>query len=283
MAEYLRLKLSEIFDGDRLRTPDAAKVEARAASMAEHGQITPISVRRAPAKNKGATPFILVAGGYRFAAARMLGWEEIDAVAVKADGTDAQMIEIVENLHGIDLTPIERAVFVLKYRELWEAKHGKIERGGDRRSKGHDDPLKLSNGRELSNDVQERLGLGAQTYKRAVRIGQNLHPSLRAAVLGTEAENDQSKLLKLAKLSADDQLRVAASLKEKPDLKLALSWLKPEKPKADPQAGLLTKLLAAWEGANEDTRRDFLIQIGVEQDGALSDLMADIKREAKAA
>ncbi|WP_421579084.1 ParB N-terminal domain-containing protein [Shinella sp. M31] len=283
MAEFLRLNLSEIDAGDRLRSTDATKVEARAASMAEHGQITPISVRRAPAKNKGATPFILVAGGYRFAAATMLGWDEIDAVVVKADAADAQMIEIVENLHGIDLTPIERAVFVLKYRELWEAKHGKIERGGNQKSKGHDAPLKLANGRELSSDIQERLGLGPDTYKRAVRIGQNLHPTLRAAVRGTEAETDQSKLLKLAKLSADDQLRVAASLKEKPDLKLALSWLKPEKPKADPQAVLLKKLLAAWENASEETRQEFLVQIGAEPDGTLGEMMADIKREAKAA
>lgn len=287
MAEYLRPKISEIYVGDRLRTLNSVKLEARAASMDEHGQITPISIRRAPAKNKGATPFTLVAGEYRLAAAALLGWTEIDAVVVKADAAEAQMIEIVENLHGVDLTPLERAIFVLKYRELWEAKHGRIERGGDQRSKGHDDLLKLANGRELSVDVQERLGLGEQTYKRAVRIGRNLHPSLRAAVLGTAAENDQSKLLKLAKLPAEDQLRVAASLKEKPDLRLALSWLKPEKPKADPQAALLKKLIAAWDDASEQTRYEFLVHAGIDpldvSDTPLGAMMDEIKREAEAA
>lgn len=283
MAEYIRAPLSDIFVGDRLRTINPLKVEARAASMAEHGQITPISIRRTPAKNKGATPFSLIAGEYRLAAATLLGWAEIDAVIVKADSTDAQMIEIAENLHRDELTVLEHSVFVMKYRELWEAKHGKIERGGDRRSKGQDAPLKLANGRVLSVQVQERLGLGADAYKRAVRIGKNLHPTLRAAVLGTEAETDQSKLLKLAKLPADDQLRVAASLKEKPDLQLALSWLKPEKPPVDAEAELLKKLITAWDRANEETRHAFLIHAGVEQDTALVDLMTSIKQEAAAA
>jgi len=268
MAEYIHARLSDIFVGDRLRTINPLKVEARAASMAEHGQITPISIRRTPAKNKGATPFSLIAGEYRLAAATLLGWTEIDAVIVKADSTDAQMIEIAENLHRDELTALENAVFVMKYRELWEAKHGKIERGGDRRSKGQDAPLKLANGRELSVVVQERLGLGADTYKRAVRIGKNLHPTLRAAVLGTEAETDQSKLLKLAKLSADDQLRIAASLKEKPDLKLALSWLKPEKAPVDPQAAIFQKVAALLEKADDATLVRVLQHIGDKRDHA---------------
>ncbi len=107
--------------------------------------------------------------------------------------------------------------------------------------------------------------------------------SVRAALLGTEAENDQSKLLKLAKLPADDQLRVAASLKEKPDLKLALSWLKPAKPPVDAQANVLKKLLAAWDTASDETRQAFLIHVGAEPDNALVDLMSSIKREAEAA
>lgn len=283
MAELIRLKLKDLYRGDRLRPVDMGIAAAIGASFEERGQISPITVRRTPAKGKGATPYSLIVGGHRCAGADIIGWEELDALVVEADGPEAQMMEIAENLYRNELNALDRAIFVMKYRELWEAQHGKIERGRYADEKGHDAPFEFAPGRQLSKEVQERLGFGPDTYKRATRIGQNLHPTLRAAVRGTDAETDQSKLLKLAKLSADDQLRVAASLKEKPDLKLALSWLKPEKPKADPQAELLKKLLAAWEGANEDTRRDFLIQIGVEQDGALSDLMADIKREAKAA
>lgn len=284
MAELIRLKLKDLYRGDRLRPVDMDIASAIGASFEERGQISPITVRRTPAKNKGATPYSLIVGGHRCAGADIIGWDELDALVVEADGAEAQMMEIAENLFRNELNALDRAIFVLTYRNLWEAQNGKINPNGGRPEKqGTECPVIFASGRELSKQVQERLGFGETTYKKVTRIGQNLHPTLRAAVRGTEAETDQSKLLKLAKLSADDQLRIAASLKEKPDLKLALSWLKPEKPKADPQAGLLKKLLAAWEGASEETRQEFLVQIGVEQDASLGDMMADIKREAAAA
>lgn len=280
MAELIRLNLSDLYRGDRLRPVDMDVAAAIGASFEERGQISPITVRRTPAKNKGATPYTLITGGHRCAAADIIGWTELDALVVQADGAEAQMMEIAENIFRNELNALDRAIFVLKYRELWEEAHGKIERGGDRKSKGHDAPLVFVSGRELSKQVQERLGFGHDTYKRATRIGQNLHPVLRTALRGTGAETDQSMLLKLAKLPADDQLRVAASLKEKPDLKLALSWLKPEKPVLDRQAELLKKLVAAWDSASEQTRNEFLVHIGVEPDAALGDLLDEIKQEA---
>ena len=283
MAELIRLKLKDLHRGDRLRPVDMDIAAAIGASFEVRGQISPITVRRTPAKNKGSTPFTLIAGGNRCAAAEIIGWDELDALVVQADGVEAQLIEIAENLYRNELNALDRAIFVLKYRELWEEQHGKIERGKYSAEKGTECPFIFAPGRELSKQVQERLGFGETTYKKVTRIGQNLHPALRAAVRGTEVENDQSKLLKLAKLPADDQLRVAASLKEKPDLKLALSWLKPEKPAIDAQAELLKKLVAAWDAASPDTRHAFLVHAGVEQEPALVDLMDDIKREAEAA
>jgi ParB family chromosome partitioning protein len=284
MAELIRLKLKDLFRGERLRPVDMDVAAAIGASFEERGQISPITVRRTPAKNKGTTPFTLIVGGHRCAAADIIGWEELDALVVQADGAEAQMMEIAENLYRNELSALDRAIFVLKYRELWEDQHGKINPNGGRPEKqGTECPVIFARGRELSKQVQERLGFGETTYKKVTRIGQNLHPTLRAAVRGTEAETDQSKLLKLAKLSADDQLRVAAALKEKADLKLALSWLKPEKPAVDLQAALLNKLIAAWDGASEQTRHEFLVHIGVEPDTGLADLMGEIKREGKAA
>ncbi|WP_246704215.1 ParB N-terminal domain-containing protein [Rhizobium sp. P38BS-XIX] len=236
--------------------------EAIAASMAERGQINPITIRRTPAKNKGSTPFTLVAGGYRTTAAKLLGWTEIDAIIVAADQAEAQLLEISENLFRNELNPLDRAIFVMKYRELWEEKHGKIERGRYDQQKGHDAPFAFAPGRELSQQVQERLGIGADTYKRATRIGQNLHPALRQAVRGTDAENDQSKLLKLAKLPADDQVKVAAALKENRDLKPVLGWLKGPKATPNLQEDIFTKVSALLAKADSDTLRRVADHIG---------------------
>lgn len=262
MAEFIRATISDIHFGERLRPIDPAYVEALAASMSERGQISPIMIRRTPAKNKGVTPFSLVAGGYRTTAATLLGWSEIDAIIVSADALEAQLLEISENLYRNELNPLDRAIFVMKFRELWEDKHGKIVPGGNQRSKDHDDPLIFSGGRELSLKVQERLGIASATYKRINSIGQNLHPTLRQAVRGTDAENDQSKLLKLAKLPADDQLKVAAALRENGDLKPVLAWLKGPVAATNPQEDIFRKVSALLAKADNDTLRRVLDHIG---------------------
>ena len=263
MAVYKRVPLSSIFIGERARPIEEGYAQALAASMAARGLMNPITVRATPAKNRGKTPLTLVAGGHRHRGAEVLGWTEIDVIEVEADAVEAQLMELSENIYHNDLSALDRAVFVMKFREAWEDIHGKVQQGGDRRSKGHDALLIFAPGKELSAAVQERLGFGPDKYKRAVRIGRYLHPELRNALRGTGAEVDQSRLLKLFKLPADDQIRIAAALKEHPDLDLALSFLKPPKPALDPEAQLLARLCDLWEKASEDTREQFLEAIGM--------------------
>lgn len=263
MAEFIRATISDIHFGERLRPIDPAYVEALAASMSERGQISPIMIRRTPAKNKGATPFTLVAGGYRTTAAKLLGWSELDAIIVVADALEAQLLEISENLYRNELNPLDRAIFVMKHRELWEEKHGKINPNGGRPAKqGHDGPVVFAAGRELSARVCEQLGFADRTYKRVSSIGQNLHPALRQAVRGTTAENEQSTLLKLAKLPVDDQLKVAAALRENPDLKPVLKWLKGPVIATHPQEDIFRKVSALLAKADNDTLRRVLDHIG---------------------
>ncbi|QXZ71836.1 ParB/RepB/Spo0J family partition protein [Agrobacterium sp. S7/73] len=280
MAEFIRVAVSSIHIGERLRPIDMDYAEAIAASMSEHGQISPIMIRKTPAK-KG-TPYTLVAGGYRTTAATLLGWTEIDAIVVKADAVEAQLLEISENLYRNELNPLDRAIFVMKYRELWEEKHGKITRGGDQKSKPQNAGLVFSAGRELSKLVQERLGISQDKYERAVSIGTKLDPVLKQAVRGTTAENDQSQLLTLAKLPREDQIAIAGALKHTRDVKKVLAFTKPPAlvatPPAPSQSIILTKLIAAWDEASEETRDSFLEHIGMSN--TPDALMAAIREEA---
>ncbi len=267
MAEFIRAKISEIHIGERARPIDEDHAKAIGASMAERGQISPIMVRRTPAANKGKTPLTLVAGGHRTRGATIIGWDELDAIVVSADAVEAQLLELSENLYRNELSALDRAIFVMKYRELWEEKHGKIDRTKNlKQSKGTECPSIFAPGRELSKQVQERLGFGETTYKKVTRIGLNLHPELRAGLRGTGGEDDQSLLLKLAKMGPSEQARVASLLREDRDVKKVLSSLKGEPTKADPQEAAFAKLVAIWNTANEDTRRRFLSHIGDSQD-----------------
>jgi ParB family chromosome partitioning protein len=266
VASYKTIPVNSIHIGERLRPIDGEYALAISASMAERGLINPITVRATPAANGGKTPYTLVAGGYRHRGAELNQWQDIDAIVVAVDAVEAQLIEISENLYRNELNPLDRALFVLKFRELWEEKNGKVARGGDRKSKDTECPLIFTPGRKLSNQVQERLGFGETTYKKVTRIGQNLRPELRQAVRGTPTENDQSKLLKLAKMEPEAQIQVAAALREGADLATILSWTKPPKPKVDRYAAMFVNLVNAWDKADDDTRRRFLDHIGENAD-----------------
>lgn len=255
MVSFKSIQLSAIAIGERARPIDEDHAAAIAASMIDRGLINPITVRPTPAAKSGKTPYTLVAGGHRLRAAQLNGWEEIDTIIVSVDVAEAQLMELSENLYRNDLSPLDRALFVLKFREIYEEKHGKIQQGGDRKSKGHDGPLIFAPGRELAERVCERLGFSARTFKRVTAIGQKLHPALRIAVRGTPAEDDQGMLLKLAKMPADDQFKLAAALREGADLKEALGWMKPAKAVSDPQEEIFRKIAGLLEQADTATLR----------------------------
>ena len=263
MATLKSIALSQIFiSPDRARPVDVEHATAIAGSMVDRGLINPITVRPTPAANGGKTPFTLVAGGHRLEAARMNGWDEIDALVVSTDAAEAQLIEISENLFRNDLSALDRGVFVVKFREIYEEKHGKIMRGGDRKSKANDWPLMFAPGKELSERVQERLGIGLSTYKNVTKIGLKLSPLLRAALRGTPAENDQKLLLKLAGMPETEQAAVLGAMKVEPDVYKALDILKPEKPQVDADEQSFRALDRAWTNATDAAKRRFLDAIG---------------------
>lgn len=263
MATFKTIPLKDIFIGERARPVDEEHALAIAASMAERGLINPITVRPTPAANGGKTPYTLVAGGHRHRAAELNQWEEIDVIVVSADAAEAQLLEISENLYRNELSKLDRAIFVMKFREVYEEKFGKINPNGGRPQKqGNDYPVIFAHGRELSERVQERLGFGAETYKLVTRIGRKLHPALRQAVRGTDIENDQKALLKLAAMPETQQAGIAAALKFEPDLKKVLDMDKPAKAQPDADTLAFEALKRGWEKASEDVRALFLQHIG---------------------
>jgi len=261
MATFKTIPLSSIHIGERARPVDEDHALAIAASMAERGLINPITVRSTPATNKGKTPYTLVAGGHRHRGAELNQWSEIDALVVEADAAEAQLIELSENLFRNELSALDRGLFVVKFREIFEEKHGKIQRGGDQKSKDHDGPSIFAPGKQLSERVQERLGIGLTTYKRATQIGLKLHPALRQAVRGTEAENDQKLLLKLASMPDSEQAAIAGAMKVEPNVYNAISIMKPEPPKVDPDKAALARLISAWDGASPEVRAQFRVHM----------------------
>jgi ParB family chromosome partitioning protein len=115
----MKIALKDIVVKNRIRK-DLGDIDALAESFRRYGQITPIVVNK---KN------ILIAGGRRLEAAKLLGWETISAVIMDSNDELVQLeIEVEENLHRKDFNNEETAdaakkIYQLKnppfFRRVW--------------------------------------------------------------------------------------------------------------------------------------------------------------------
>lgn len=278
MAEYKLIPLSEIFVPERLRAVEEDHAIAIAQSIVEHGLINPITLRSTPAAKGGK--YTLVAGAHRRRAFELNDEDEIPSIVVEADKDEAQLVEITENLFRNDLSVMDRATFVQSYRDVWEAKYGKVEAGrpGNRCNL----PLLLEHEAEkggFSQHVADRMGVSRDTVKRLNKISQNLTPKLREKLRGTDAADNQSLLLNLARRGPTDQAKIAAAMASTPDVKQVIAALAPAKvqpSKADKQEMAKIELLAAWKKADAVTRGLFVMDRLIEAGAGI-----ELARQAK--
>lgn len=258
MAEIKTIAINDINVGERLREIEEDNAKVIAASIAEIGLQSAITVRPTPASKAGK--YTLVIGGHRLRAAQLVGLTDIDAFIVKADSRQAQLLEISENLFRNELSVIDRAVFVQKYRELWEEENGEIARGGDQKSKGKVYPL-IQGG--FVSHVADRLGVSKESAKLLDRIARNLHQELKSALRGTSIADNQSTLLKLAKMEPAQQRRAAIGWRETRDIQQVFKLLQ-DKPveHVDEDEKLFSKLVDLWERAPGKVMVRFLEHIG---------------------
>lgn len=83
---------------------DPEALQALADSIAEHGLIQPLTVRKA-----AGGYYQIIAGERRWRAARLAGLEEIPVTVIEADDKKVMELALVENLQREDLNPMEEA------------------------------------------------------------------------------------------------------------------------------------------------------------------------------
>jgi len=264
MAEFKTLPLDKILVPERLREVEEDHAFMISHSIARNGLINPITVRATP---RAARPYTLVAGAHRFRACELAGRREIEVIVVKADKLDSQMVEIEENVFRNELSALDRAIFVARYRELFEEKHGEI-------SRGNPELANSVNFTELDGDsarshffqhVSERMGLSRSAIEKAQFIGRSLSPELRSKLRGTPDADNQSRLIQLARLEARKQQQVAVAVSKGHDLKEALQLTDDTakaKQRLSAQDIILDRLVATWGRADDRTKAKFLEKIG---------------------
>ncbi len=260
MAELKTLPLDKVLVPERLRDVEEDHAFMIGQSIRRVGLLNPITVRATP---RAERPWTLVAGAHRLRGSELAGLKEIDAIVVKADKLEGELVEIEENIFRNELSALDRAIFVRRYRELWEEKHG-WDKGGRPSAETS------VNFTEVSEDsaqghffkrVSERLGLSRSAIEKAQFVGQKLTPELRRTLRGTPIADNQSRLIKLAGMEPERQKKIAVAFAEQPDLDRALDLTDPHakaKSSQTAQDELLSRLKSTWARTDEKTRAAFL-------------------------
>lgn len=209
----VEIPLDQIEVGDRLRTVDPSWVEFLAASMAERGQDTPVWVRKIGRSEK----YSLIAGGHRIAALKAAGKAVAIASVVKASETEAQLLEIDENLIRRELTPLDRATFLARRKTVYEQLHPETKQGGDRKSDQNAELCGLIPA--FSEATAEKLGLSRRTIETAVQLHGLIVDDVRKVISGTWLAASGAQLMALGKLTPDQQRKVAFFTVQHPDIR----------------------------------------------------------------
>lgn len=188
-----------------------------AASINEIGLLNPITI---------TTKMRLVAGLHRLEACRSLGWTKIPATIVDLDKAHAELAELDENLVRRELNVLQRAEHLARKKSIYEALYPDTKRGvaGGRASgrarRGADGTTDIVS---LVRHVAAKMGVSSRTIEREIQIATSIPQEVRRLLRDTDAADDKTGLLRLARLDARVQLAVAQRVADGDGLARALT------------------------------------------------------------
>ena len=254
------IPLTKLETGRRLREVSDKQVEALMASIGDVGLLNPITVypRKVIEAGISVDGYGLVAGAHRLGAVRRLGHTEIAAQIVTMGELERQIAECDENLCGSVLSPGEKARFTARRKEAYEALHPEARHGGATANKD-------ANLASFADDQAAKTGASKRSVQRDAERGQQVCQEALDILKGTKA--DTGVVLDHLKDMTPEQQVIAA----KDEVNRRADKLKgtPKAPKVadapeSDEAALerqVAALMAAWNKAAPDARRDFLSRI----------------------
>lgn len=198
-SKLLSVAVADITFSGSYRSLDENHVLDLMGSIDRIGLTTPVSVAA------GTSKFVLIAGQHRLEAARRLGWTHIDAIKFNANEPDNRSIAISENLHRLELCPLDRA----------ELQHEWLQAIRDQ-SRQTADPAggQQPNDRAIS-EASRQTGVSARQIRRAEAIA-GISPEAKAKARELGLHEKQSALLRIAEgKTAGEQLKIASEIVER--------------------------------------------------------------------
>ena len=234
----MRIHIDEVKVGTRKRKLDEERVRELAESIRELGLLQPIGIR-----DDGT----LVFGRHRLEACKLLGWDDIEATVVSAeDALRTELAEIDENLIRNELSALERAEHLARRKEVYEQLYP-LAKPELQRLKGlkqfrnsntvpAPSDLSLCDSRlPIPSDATvaslgigtllqqtdtfvsatvKTTGLSERSIQEDIQIATAIAPEVRDAIRETPLADSKRELLELARLDAEEQMRVVRVLVE---------------------------------------------------------------------
>jgi len=220
------------------RRLDPSWVETLAWLIAEQGQKTPIEVVR------DGESLTLVAGAHRLEAMKRSGAKTIAASVKERSEFEGEaqiaLAEITENLARRELSALDRAVDIARWRDIYEATNNVAGRGRPKKRGKVDaeaaEKISTAFCTVFSEYAQKVLRISRQSVfnnLRIARIGQEIRHRIALLPLA----DNQSELLQLAAETPERQAQVAALMTAEP-----------------PQAGTVAEAIAILDRAPKPAR-----------------------------
>lgn len=187
------------------KTFENEPLEALAESIAQHGIIQPIVVRR-----KGDM-YMIITGERRWRAARMAGLSEVPVMIIEADDKKAAELALVENIQRKDLNPVEEAQAYADLIEEYSYTQEEISKKVGRSRSSIANSLRLL---DLPEAVLEKLAQGELSEGHAkvllgIKDAEKLEKAAEAVISRELSVRETEKLVKsLNEVKEEPEVRV---------------------------------------------------------------------------
>ncbi len=194
-------------------------ISSLAQSIKELGLLHPISI---------LPDGTLVSGYHRLEACKSLGWQMMPVVIHDWEELHAELAEIDENIIRSELKQIEQSRQLQRRKEIYEALHPETKQGSKggwhntKTTKLETAALAVSS---FSEDTAKKTGKAERTIRTNIQIARNISPDLDEAILATPLADNQHELIKLARMTPEQQKVVVETLRTTPARKTVSSTM----------------------------------------------------------
>ncbi len=200
----MNIKIDNIVLNDRKRKLNKDKAMELADSFKLLGQLEPITVA---SKND---QYVLLAGLHRLEAAKLLGWETINAQVFVGNELECELVEIDENLINYNLTVLEQGEQLKRRNEILEAIGMRAKQGDNQHNIGGE----LNSPPKTTKDIANEVGLSERSVQQRIQIARDILPEVKEKIRNTPIADSATQLLNLARLDKEMQVEVANLLND---------------------------------------------------------------------